>query len=118
MLVLDLILQQIAIGWMILALRQRIGVGLHEILFQFQRVVQHVLNIVGLLDRRVLDGRRAAQRHDMKAELARLQKEFKDDGQYADAVDWPAGSADGPFNDRRDIGTKTVAEAIAATGTK
>lgn len=60
----------------------------------------------------------AAKFAELKAEIARLQKEFKDDGQYADAADWPAGSADGPFNDRHPLGHKTVAEAIAATGTK
>lgn len=60
----------------------------------------------------------AAKFAELKAEIARLQKEFKDDGQYADAADWPAGSADGPFNDRQPIGIRTVAEAIAATGEK
>jgi hypothetical protein len=60
----------------------------------------------------------AAKFAELKAEIARLQKEFKDDGQYADSADWPAGSADGPFNDRRPMGVKTVAEAIAATGSK
>ena len=60
----------------------------------------------------------AAKFAELKAEIARLQKEFRDDGQYADAADWPAGSADGPFNDRHPLGHKTVAEAIAATGTK
>jgi hypothetical protein len=51
---------------------------------------------------------------ELKAEIARLQRQFKDDGQYADAADWPAGSADGPFNDKDPLGMKTVAEAIAA----
>jgi len=60
----------------------------------------------------------AAKFTELKAELARLQKEFKDDGQYADPATWPAGSADGPFNQYRPIGTKTVAEAIAATVSK
>jgi arylsulfatase A-like enzyme len=52
---------------------------------------------------------------ELKAEIARLQKQYQDDGRYADSATWPAGSADGPFNDKRPIGTKTVAGAIAAT---
>lgn len=52
---------------------------------------------------------------ELKAEIVRLQQQYKDDGRYADAATWPAGSADGPFNDRQAIGVKTVAEAIAAT---
>ncbi len=51
----------------------------------------------------------------LKGEIAGLQEQFKDDGQYADPATWPAGSADGPFNDKQPVGTKTVAEAIAAT---
>jgi arylsulfatase A-like enzyme len=57
----------------------------------------------------------AAKFAELKAEIARLQKQYKDDGQYADPATWPAGSADGPFGDKRPIGVKTVAEAIAAT---
>jgi len=55
---------------------------------------------------------------DLKAEITRLRAEYKDDGQYADSADWPAGSADGPFNDKQPVGRKTVAEAIAATTAK
>ena len=53
---------------------------------------------------------------ELKAEIARLQKEFRDEGQYADPATWPKGSADGPFNDKQPIGIKTVAEATAASG--
>ena len=60
----------------------------------------------------------AAKFAELKAEMARLQKQYKDNGQYADSAAWPAGSADGPFNDKRFIGVKTVAEAIAATVSK
>jgi len=49
---------------------------------------------------------------ELKAEIARLQTQYKDDGQYADSADWPAGSADGPFNDKEPLGNKTIAEAI------
>ncbi len=53
---------------------------------------------------------------DLKAEIARLQAEYKDENQYANAADWPAGSADGPFTAYQPIGRKTVAEAIAEAG--
>jgi arylsulfatase A-like enzyme len=52
----------------------------------------------------------------LKAEIKRLQTEFADDGLYADPQTWPAGSADGPFDDTRPLGTKSIAEAIAASG--
>jgi arylsulfatase A-like enzyme len=60
----------------------------------------------------------AAKFAELKAEITRLQKEYKDDGQYADPATWPTGGADGPFNDKEAIGKKTIAEAIAATATK
>ncbi len=56
----------------------------------------------------------AAKFAELKAEIARLQKEYKDDGQYADPATWPAGSADGPFDAYKPAGTKSIAEAIAA----
>lgn len=52
---------------------------------------------------------------ELKAEIARQQTLFKDDGQYADPATWPKDSADGPFGDKQPLGVKTVAEAIAAT---
>ncbi|HOC00846.1 MAG TPA: DUF4976 domain-containing protein, partial [Verrucomicrobiota bacterium] len=57
----------------------------------------------------------AARFAELKAELVRVQKEFKDDGQYADPATWPSGSSDGPFGDKQPAGIKTVAEAIALT---
>ena len=60
----------------------------------------------------------AAKFAELKAEIARLQKEFKDDGQYADPATWPKASAYGPFNEYQQIGRKTVAEAIADSTTK
>ncbi len=57
----------------------------------------------------------AAKFAELKAEIDRLQKQYRDDGRYADPTTWPAGSADGPFKDKEPIGAKTVAEAIAAT---
>lgn len=53
----------------------------------------------------------AAKFSELKAEIARLQSQFKDDGQFADASTWPKGSADGPFN-QKPLGVKSVAEAI------
>ena len=55
---------------------------------------------------------------ELKAEIARLQKEYKDDGQYADPATWPKGGSDGPFDDKQPSGTKTVAEAITLTLSK
>lgn len=57
----------------------------------------------------------AAKFAELKAEIARLQKQYGDDGQYADPATWPPGSADGPFNNKKPLGVKTVAEAIAAS---
>jgi len=53
---------------------------------------------------------------ELKAEIARLQAEFGDDGLYADPGTWPKGSADGPFGDKSPLGRKTVAEAMAVSG--
>jgi hypothetical protein len=55
----------------------------------------------------------AAKFAELKAEIAWLKNQYKDDGQYADATDWPAGGVDGPFDQYQSIGVKTVAEAIA-----
>jgi arylsulfatase A-like enzyme len=60
----------------------------------------------------------AARFAELKAEIARLQKEYKDDGQYADPATWPQDSSDGPFGDKQPIGAKTAAEAIALTVAK
>ena len=57
----------------------------------------------------------AAQFAALKAEIARLQTEFRDEGQYASPTTWPTGGADGPFNDKQPLGNKSVAEAILAT---
>jgi arylsulfatase A-like enzyme len=54
----------------------------------------------------------AGKFQELKAEIARLQKEYRDSGQYADPATWPAGSSDGPFNDKQPAGTKTVVEAM------
>ncbi len=55
----------------------------------------------------------AAVFEELKAEIAKLQKEFEDDGLYADPKTWPKGGADGPFPDKKPSGKKTVAEVIA-----
>ena len=48
----------------------------------------------------------------LRAQLRRLQREYDDDGLYADPAYWPEGSADGPFAGRESLGRKTVVEAI------
>ena len=55
----------------------------------------------------------SAKLAELQAEIVRLQREFKDDGLYADPATWPKGEVDGPFDDKPASGTKTVAEAIA-----
>jgi hypothetical protein len=60
----------------------------------------------------------AAKFAELKAEIVRLQKQYKDDGQYADPAAWPKGGVDGPFDAYQPIGIKTVTEAIALSTTK
>ncbi len=60
----------------------------------------------------------AAKFAELKAEIARLQKEYKDDGQYADPATWPKGGSDGPFEGKEPSGIKTVTEAITLTVSK
>jgi len=50
---------------------------------------------------------------DMRAELARLRALYEDDDLYADPKTWPAGGVDGDGADRKRLGVKTVADAIA-----
>lgn len=60
----------------------------------------------------------AAKLAELKAEIIRLQRQYQDDGRYADPATWPGGSADGPFADKQPMGIKSVAEAIAATAVR
>lgn len=60
----------------------------------------------------------AAKFAELKAEIVRLQKEYKDDGQYAAPATWPKGGVDGPFDAFQPLGIKTVAEAIALSATE
>lgn len=60
----------------------------------------------------------AAKFAELKAEIARLQRELKDEDQYANRADWPRGGVDGPFDGYQPLGSKTVAEAIAAANAK
>jgi len=57
----------------------------------------------------------AAMFAELKTEISRSQKLYGDEGQFADPVTWPETSADGPFNGKLSMGSKTIAEAIAAT---
>jgi predicted double-glycine peptidase len=51
----------------------------------------------------------------LKTQLGDLQKQYGDDGRYADPVDWPKGGVDGPFNEFKPLGKKSVAEAIGVS---
>jgi arylsulfatase A-like enzyme len=51
---------------------------------------------------------------ELKAQLVKLQQEYKDEGQFADPGSWPKDGADGPFDDKKPTGTKTIVEAILA----
>jgi arylsulfatase A-like enzyme len=68
-----------------------------------------------LLFDRADDPEVAAKFAELKAEIARLQDEYKDDGLYADPATWPKGSSDGPFYERP-LGEKTVREAMGLAG--
>ncbi|NBW95630.1 MAG: DUF4976 domain-containing protein [Planctomycetia bacterium] len=57
----------------------------------------------------------AARFSEMKAELARIQREYGDAGLYADPATWPAGGVDGMAAGRASLGRSGVAEAIAAS---
>jgi hypothetical protein len=57
----------------------------------------------------------AAKLAELKDEIARLQKQYKDDGQFADPATWPKGGSDGPFDDKKPAGKKSVAEAMQLT---
>jgi arylsulfatase A-like enzyme len=57
----------------------------------------------------------AAKFAELKAEISRLQKQYKDEGQFADPATWPKGGSDGPFDDKKPAGTKSVAEAMQLT---
>lgn len=48
-------------------------------------------------------------------QLGHLQKQYGDDGLYADPVDWPKGGVDGPFNEFKPLGKKSVTEAIGVS---
>ena len=48
-------------------------------------------------------------------QLGDLQKQYGDDGLYADPVDWPKGGVDGPFNEFKPLGKKSVTEAIGVS---
>jgi len=52
---------------------------------------------------------------ELKAELSRLQKEYKDNGRYSDPASWPKGDVEGPFDSYLPLGIKTIVEAIQST---
>ena len=48
---------------------------------------------------------------ELKAELASLQKEYRDKGQYADSETWPQCGVDGPIDDERPLGFKSISSS-------
>ena len=60
------------------------------------------------------DPAQAARLAELKAELARLKREFKDDDQFGAEI--PPNGVDGGAKNRKAFGVKTVAEAIAGSG--
>ena len=56
------------------------------------------------------DEKQAAKFAELKAELARLKREFKDDDQFAAEI--PASGVDGVFKGKKALGVKTAAEAV------
>lgn len=58
----------------------------------------------------------AAKFSELKAELIRLQKEYNDDGLYADPATWPKSSADGPWDAYKPTGIRTVQQAVSDIG--
>ena len=63
-------------------------------------------NVVG-------DEKQAAKFAELKAELARLRKEFRDDDQFGAEI--PPNGVDGAVKDKKPLGVKTAAEAIGVT---
>jgi arylsulfatase A-like enzyme len=57
----------------------------------------------------------AAKFAELKGEIARMQEQYKDQGQYADPATWPSGGVGGSLKDKKPVGVMTVADAIAAT---
>jgi hypothetical protein len=56
------------------------------------------------------DPAQKAKFDELKAELLRLKKAFKDDDQFS--TELPKDGVDGEFADRKRLGVKTIAEAI------
>lgn len=53
---------------------------------------------------------------ELKAELTRLQKEYKDEGQFADGTGFPRVGADA--KEKKAAGTRTIAEAMQAAAAR
>ncbi len=60
----------------------------------------------------------AAKFAELKAEVTRLQREYRDEGQYADPATLPDAGADGPFGARERVGNRSVAEAMAMAASR
>lgn len=102
--------------------RAHLGVrtATHKLIYYWTKDAYELFDLVNdpheqhnLLFDRADDPEVAAKFAELKAEIERLQREFKDDGLYADPATWPKGSSDGPFGDKQPLGEKTASEAIA-----
>jgi len=62
------------------------------------------------------DPAQQAKFDELKAELLRLKKAFKDEDQFATQL--PKDAVDGPFPDKKPLGEKSIAEAIELSAAK
>ena len=62
------------------------------------------------------DEKEAVRLSEMRAELTRLRKEFKDDDQFAATI--PPSGVDGAAKEKKPLGVKTAGEAIGLTAGK
>ena len=62
------------------------------------------------------DPAQAGKLAELKAELLRLKREFRDEDQFGAEI--PANGVDGVFQDKKTLGKKTVSEAIAMSVAK
>jgi arylsulfatase A-like enzyme len=95
----------------------------HKLIYYWKKDAYEMFDLVqdpseqrNLLADGLSDPRIADRFTQLKAEIVRLQKHYKDDGSYADSTTWPAGGVDGSFPDKLPIGTKNVREAMILGG--
>ncbi len=94
----------------------------HKLIYYWKKSAYELFDLIqdpneqhNLLFDKASDPLVAAKFTELKAEIVRLQKEFKDDGQFADSTNWPKGGVDGPFTQYPSLGVKTISEASSAS---